>query len=294
MKTVTNNPLPLNVATGFNEISSVIFGQNYPDIARISNEVLQHSKEASIPITLLLNRLRIGEPWDYIRGYTNFCRQDFIVNQSVLIPRIETETLVKIALELVQKHHPKSRNSLEIIDIGTGSGCILISLIKELKELRLTKGITKFTGLDISEAAIKIASKNAQRLLENQPNLLFYKSDLLKQYKSRNTNCLKIITANLPYVCESEKTKLDLSVIDWEPSLALFDTSKDGLGLTKALIDQAISKFDRFCIVFEIDPEQTSIMKQYLNTKEFYQMKLKVKFHKDQFNRMRFLEICRI
>ena len=112
------------------QIQKTLEKAGYFDISRVANEIYSHSEENDIEIEDILKRIEKDEPWEYIRGYAEFRGINFLVTKDTLIPRIETEQIVDIALDLIKKKNiPYSK----IIDIGTGTGCIIISLYKELK-----------------------------------------------------------------------------------------------------------------------------------------------------------------
>lgn len=160
-----------------------------------------------------LERLKKSEPIQYILGEAEFYGLKFQVNNSVLIPRQETEELV----DLILKENSKVKG-LKILDICTGSGCIAIALAKNLSD-NLT------FALDISEPALDVAMLNARN---NKVNLNFQKYDVLKD--ELPFNCLfDIIVSNPPYVGLSEKNLMNKNVLDFEPEIALFVEDKDPL-----------------------------------------------------------------
>jgi release factor glutamine methyltransferase len=161
-----------------------------------------------------------GVPIAYLLGKKEFYGRDFIVNEQVLVPRPETETMVELALQLTDKNHRPT-----ILDLGTGSGCIAITLSLELPKAQVTAS-------DISETALGIAIQNN---LDLNANVGFVQSDMLEQLMSSKFD---IICANLPYVPESMLQKPDLVA---EPKIALF-SGTDGLGHYRKLVDQLKTK----------------------------------------------------
>ncbi len=103
-------------------IQEVLKESGYYDISRISKEIFDFSQVESVELELILDRIRQQEPWEYIRGYAYFRGERYIVNRNTLIPRIETEQLVDIAISLI-----KENSYSKVFDIGTGTGCIIIS-----------------------------------------------------------------------------------------------------------------------------------------------------------------------
>ena len=169
------------------------------------------------------DRLEAGEPLPYVLGHWEFYGLDFFVNTHTLIPRPETELMVEQALEWLQAHPGKHR----VADIGTGSGCIAISLAVNIPELHITT-------IDISSEALKVARSNAEKhAVINQ--IEFIEADLLSSPASHTP--LHVICANLPYI--PSKTLVGLSVFGREPTLAL-DGGPDGLSLIRRLLPQAV------------------------------------------------------
>ena len=159
----------------------------------------------------ILSRLCNFEPIQYVQGTARFLGRTFRVAPGVLIPRPETEELVERMLEEVA---PASR----ILDIGTGSGCIAVTLSKELPEAEVT-------AWDISGEALAIAGDN-NRLL--QTSVQFVQRDVLT-YQPTEDEYFDVIVSNPPYVTETEKNEMDANVLDWEPGLALFVPDEDPL-----------------------------------------------------------------
>lgn len=156
----------------------------------------------------IISRLQKNEPIQYIRGYTEFGGRSFRVAPGVLIPRPETLELV----ELVVKENPHAGH---LLDIGTGSGCIAISLDKSLPEAMVD-------AWDISEEALVIARENNEIL---KANVTFKKIDVLSDVQVA-AECVApaydVIVSNPPYVTESEKSLMEANVLQWEPGQALF------------------------------------------------------------------------
>lgn len=163
-----------------------------------------------------LPRLANSEPIQYILKRAVFCGLDFEVNPDVLIPRPETEELVR----LVQKDNP----SAPILDACTGSGCIAISLAHLLPQMQVA-------AFDISEAALGVAKRNAQ---SNGVDVDFFQHDLLK---AESVGCkYGTIVCNPPYVMEKEKKEMDSQVLCHEPAMALFVPDEDPLLFYRALV----------------------------------------------------------
>ena len=163
-------------------------------------------------------------PVQYIIGHTTFCGHKFHVGPGVLIPRPETELLVKLITDDIRDSVNSSKlgKQLNILDIGTGSGCIAVSLAAEFPD-------AKVVGMDISDEALTIAAENASL---NNVNIDFVKSDILQ---SMPGGPYDVIVSNPPYVRESEKSMMKRNVLDYEPHLALFVYDDDPLLFYKAI-----------------------------------------------------------
>ena len=169
------------------------------------------SAKAEQELQSLLRRLRNFEPIQYILGEARFLGRAFQVASGVLIPRPETEELVEIMLKEIS-------STSRILDIGTGSGCIAVTLAKELPG-------TQVTAWDVSEEALAIAAANSLAL---QAPVCFEQRDVLA-YTPGVTERYDVIVSNPPYVTEAEKQDMERNVLDWEPSLALFVPDTDPL-----------------------------------------------------------------
>lgn len=159
----------------------------------------------------ILQRLSRFEPLQYIEGRTLFLGRELLVAPGVLIPRPETEELV----ELMLKEIPADAR---ILDVGTGSGCIAISLAKELPDALVT-------AWDVSPEALSVARANARKL---QADVRFVECDVLA-CQVDEVGLYDVIVSNPPYVTEAEKADMEPNVLQWEPSLALFVPDDDPL-----------------------------------------------------------------
>lgn len=172
----------------------------------------------------IVSRINQHEPVQYILGETEFFGRTFKVNSSVLIPRPETEELVREALMFVpEKHTP----SFRILDIGTGSGCIPISL-------KLERPFSTVMGIDVSEQALLVAHENAVHL---GANVDFVKHDVLSD--DFPFHDLDGIVSNPPYISVSEKSAMQKNVLDFEPHLALFVEDNNPLLFYEAIARHA-------------------------------------------------------
>ena len=172
----------------------------------------------------MLSRLQKNEPIQYVLGKETFCGLNFEVDSNVLIPRPETRELVEWIVA-----DRKSSASSHILDIGTGSGCISISLAKFLQG-------SKVEAWDISQGALDVARRNAQR---NGVEVLFRHQDVLDALPGGAI--YDVIVSNPPYIAEKEKLDMDANVLDWEPSTALFVPDADPLLFYRKIAELGLS-----------------------------------------------------
>ena len=215
-----------------------------------------------------LERLKKHEPIQYVLGNTKFCGLNFFVNESVLIPRPETEELVNIILK-------NELGNKTVLDIGSGSGCIAISLAKHSVN-------TKVTALDVNKDAIELSQRNAK---ENNVNIEFINADILN-YKSDKK--YDIIVSNPPYVIGEEKKYMSKNVLDYEPELALFVKNDDPLQFYKAIFDFSKNSLNKNGkIYFEINENSNNEIKDLAYDYDYSNIECK----EDLFGRNRFCVI---
>ena len=234
------------------------------------------SKEEERPFFEALGRLKLQEPIQHIIGKTHFMEMDFRVSKDVLIPRPETEELVRWIIDEIQntKYEVRSINALKILDIGTGSGCIAISLAKHLSKADVY-------AVDISEEALKVAKANA---VSNEVDVTFIKQDVLKGELLLEFD---IIVSNPPYVREMEKDEIHKNVLDYEPPQALFVTNEDPLVFYKSITALAsIHLKEGGSLFLEINQYLGKETKQLLNDHNFSEIELR----KDMFGNDRMLK----
>ena len=175
-----------------------------------SHEINMKDETALIRV---LDELRFGIPLQYVLGEADFYGLKFKVDSSVLIPRPETEELVHWVLESVREEaETRNSDSLHIIDIGTGSGCIPIAIKKNLPQADVC-------ALDVSSSAIETAIQNA---IQNQAEVHFFQADILNPTLNLLPLTFNIIVSNPPYVMDSEKKRMHQNVLEHEPHNALF------------------------------------------------------------------------
>ncbi|TKB97561.1 peptide chain release factor N(5)-glutamine methyltransferase [Pedobacter cryophilus] len=194
-----------------------------------------------------IQKLLLQIPIQYVLEEADFYGLKFKVNSSVLIPRPETEELV----HLIIKNH--KNQSLNILDIGTGSGCIPISLQRNLP-------LAHISAIDISEDALKVAKQNAQL---NRVEVSFLKDDALNLLTS-NYPVFDVIVSNPPYIAISEKSDMENTVIAYEPHLALFVSDENPLIFYDRIADFALTNLNKQgFLYFEINQalaEETKIL----------------------------------
>ncbi len=188
---------------------------------------------------LLLQRTQ-RQPIAYLTGRRDFYGHSFLVNEQVLVPRPESEVILAILDELAQDHHLRT-----ILDVGTGSGCLAISV-------KLTHPDLAVSACDISKSALLVARRNAARLLPSGQQVKFYQSDLLSNLPVDSR--FNLIVANLPYLSPGEN---GLSPeLAYEPAIALY-ASDDGLSLIKQLIATAPARLTPGgYLLLEMDTDQ--------------------------------------
>lgn len=182
--------------------------------------------EQKADLELLVQRLQAGEPLPYLTGKQSFYGLDFAVSLAVLIPRPETELLVDEALHWLAEH-PLANSAL---DVGTGSGCIAVTLATRNPALHIT-------AIDISVKALKVAEQNAEKHQVNA-QIVFEQADLLPS----GNQTFDLVCANLPYI-PSAKLE-EVNTIDFEPTLAL-DGGADGLTLIRRLLEHLPHRLNR-------------------------------------------------
>ena len=244
-----------------------LFGLSYADIVCGATEQL--SADDTLRLDTAVRRIEQGEPLQHVLGYADFCGNRFCVNGSVLIPRPETEWLVDEGAKLMdgciasdETQHKAPHSPKRILDIGTGSGCIAISL-----KLRL--GDAYVEAWDISEEALRTAQDNADAL---KAEVVFRKRDALKAEEEgcSEEECLQggalvssaptrqamdsinyseanilaapwdLIVSNPPYICDSERSAMDDNVLLHEPHTALFVPDDDPLRFYRAIARYAL------------------------------------------------------
>jgi len=168
-------------------------------------------------------RLLKTEPWQYIVGKTSFYGLDFKVNTHVLIPRSETEELVALAIQWSKKQG----RELNVLEVGTGSGCIAVSYA-------FHRPADQILSIDISEEALKVARENN---LSHGTSVNFKMQDFLQEDLWSRLKAYDLVLSNPPYICQTERELMSASTLAFEPELALFPPGDDPMIFYKKFID---------------------------------------------------------
>ena len=235
----------------------LILLEHYFKITRVKMALepdMRLSESEMLTFHFAVKDLLKNKPIQYIIGETEFCDLKFKVNENVLIPRPETSELV---MNIVNRQKTKDKRQLSILDIGTGSGCIAISLAKRIPN-------SKVYALDISEKALEVAKENA---INNDADITFIHDDILSLNNKIETK-FDIIVSNPPYVRELEKAEMRDNVLNWEPHNALFVSDSDPLIFYRNILEFAKNNLKQNGeIWFEINEylgkEMTDLCKGY-------------------------------
>ena len=236
-------------------------------LAFYTKETLSLSPEQEVLLEDALKRLANGEPLQYVIGFTPFCGLTFKVDGRVLIPRPETAELVEWVAQ-------DASMTGSMLDVGTGSGCIAVSLAHRLKGW-------KVQGWDISEGSLEVALENSRR---NGTEVEFRKVDILNAIAHSKFD---VIVSNPPYVMDSEKSQMEDTVLDYEPHMALFVSDSDPLLFYRAIAEfgkKALNTGGR--LFFEINPLKVEELKQMLIDAGYHGIEAR----KDIFGKLRFIK----
>ena len=219
--------------------------------------ILNHDKVLNIEnleyFKKLVHERSTRKPIAYLLNKKFFWKSEFYVNKNTLIPRPDTEIIIEQILKVT-----KNKNYLKILDIGVGSGCILLSILKERKNFY-------GSGVDISKNSLEISKLNAKKLFVGE-RVKFYKSDVDKF----NQGKYDLIVSNPPYIKKNNLKYLESDVVKFEPKIAL-DGGLDGLSVIRKVIKKSselLKKNGKF--ILEIGFDQKSKVIKLLNNKGFY------------------------
>jgi release factor glutamine methyltransferase len=216
----------------------------------------------------ILTQLKTGKPLQYALGYTEFYGLKFLVNPATLIPRPETEELVQWVLDSVAGNGLRG-SGLSILDIGTGSGCIAISLKKNLPSAEVS-------AIDISVDALNTAKENAKL---NEVDINFIAADILNPQLLNHSSLAtrySLLISNPPYVTLEDKKRMHTNVTDFEPHTALFVPEDDPLIFYKAIADFALANLaENGLLFFEINESLGKETVALLESKGFKDVELR-------------------
>ena len=247
------------------------------------------SQEQTERLERLMQRLEAGEPLQYVTGKSDFAGRSFHVEPGVLIPRPETEELCGIVVSAMvsqtlgqgdakgqegEAGQTNGEEPLTILDIGTGSGCIAVTLA-------LTLPHSNVTAWDVSPTALNIALGNAERL---GASVDFRLQDAL--HSPADEGCWDVIVSNPPYICHKEKAAMEPHVLDHEPHLALFVPDEEPLLFYQAIAQYACKALrPQGLLAFEINPEYAEMTAEMLRGLNYDNITI----HDDQFGKQRFI-----
>lgn len=236
------------------------------------------SEETTASLESSVQRLEQGEPVQYVLREADFYGRTFHVEPGVLIPRIETEELIDA---VVDADIPEGR----VLDIGTGSGCIAVTLALELAQnSHGTDAVHSVEAWDISDEALRIARGNAEKL---GARVDFVKQDVLSSALTFPDGGFAAIVSNPPYICNKERVEMESHVLDYEPRLALFVPDDDPLLFYRAITRYAVQALcPGGMLFFEINRAYGEETAQLLKDHGF----VGVSLHKDQFGNHRIVK----
>ena len=251
----------------------VRFGLTFSDLCL--GKDTQLSADDQTELEEIAQRLSQGEPIQYVLGQAEFCRRTFLVNEAVLIPRPETEELCRWIAESEKRKVISDKCS--ILDIGTGSGCIAITLAAEM----LGAGVTAW---DISKDALEVARENAKR---TNVHVSFEQVDILNiPHSSFLIDHFSLIVSNPPYICNKERATMEANVLEHEPHTALFVPDDNPL-----LFYRAIAQYGQTALkeggwlYFEINPLYADALTDMLSMMSYHDINIK----EDQFGKQRMM-----
>ena len=248
-------------------VLDVRFGLSTADI--YCGKVTQLSPNDQVELEKIMQRLEKAEPVQYVLGVADFCGRQFHVAPGVLIPRPETAELCHLIVE---------DGGSDILDIGTGSGCIAITLALDIAD-------AKVTAWDISDDALRIAKGNAKDL---GANVSFEHRDALNP--SLTSQIWDVIVSNPPYICRKEADEMEENVLKYEPDTALFVPDDDPLLFYRHIMNYAASSLrQEGRLYFEINPIYADSIVEHLQQTGF----VSVQKITDQFGKTRFIKACK-
>ena len=253
-------------------VYEVRFGLSLSDI--YLGKDTQLSADCQAELQEIAKRLADNEPVQYVLGVADFCGRQYHVEPGILIPRPETEHLCR----LITKHVAIGSANRKVLDIGTGSGCIAITLALDIPN-------SQVTAWDISPIALRVAKGNAEQL---GANVNVIENDMLQQTYQVAPQW-DLIVSNPPYICDSEAEEMDANVLDYEPEIALFVPDDDPLQFYVPIMNYAQSALHPGGQLWlETNPLYEEIIEERL-----LELGFNVTAHDDQFGKTRFIQAVR-
>ena len=258
-------------------VYEVRYGLSFADICIGKDTQLSADNQTELAEIAL--RLERQEPIQYVLGQAEFCSRTFMVNEHVLIPRTETAELCQWIVSEVDGER-LAESGYSILDIGTGSGCIAVTLAAELPDARVT-------AWDISEEALQVARQNAKR---THVHVSFEQVDALAPCPLPLAPTWNLIVSNPPYICNKERARMEPNVLEHEPHTALFVPDDDPL-----LFYRAIARYGQAALArggwlyFEINPLYATALCDMLSMMSYHDIQIK----EDQFGKQRMIRARR-
>ena len=258
-------------------VYEVRYGLSFADICIGKDTQLSADNQTELAEIAL--RLERQEPIQYVLGQAEFCSRTFMVNEHVLIPRPETAELCQWIVSEVGGER-LAESGYSILDIGTGSGCIAVTLAAELPDARVT-------AWDISEEALQVARQNAKR---THVHVSFEQVDALAPCPQPLAPTWNLIVSNPPYICNKERARMEPNVLEHEPHTALFVPDDDPLLFYRAIAQYGQAALARGgWLYFEINPLYAIALCDMLSMMSYHDIQIK----EDQFGKQRMIRARR-
>ncbi|MEZ7747331.1 peptide chain release factor N(5)-glutamine methyltransferase [Prevotella jejuni] len=261
-------------------VLEVQFGITLTDI--YTGKVNELSRNEVEELDKIISRLEHSEPVQYVLGRETFCGRAFHVASGVLIPRPETEVLCRWIEEDYNRPYCALQPPvpLQVLDVGTGSGCIAVTLASDLRN-------SAVTAWDISGDALLIARENVHQW---QVRVELKMEDVFHPSASAMQQQFDIIVSNPPYICEKERTAMAKNVLAYEPATALFVPDDDPLRFYRAIAEYGLQVFsEEGTLYFETNPIYINKVKEMLSSLGYKQIEQR----EDQFGKLRFIKAIR-
>ena len=255
----------------------VRFGLTFTDLCLGKDTQLSADDQAQA--AEICSRLLLQEPVQYVLGQAEFCGHTMMVNEHVLIPRPETEELCQWVVSEMSDERLEVRD-FSILDIGTGSGCIAVTLAAALPQAEVT-------AWDISAEALQVARENARR---SGVTVTFQQVDMLNTHHVPLSTQWELIVSNPPYICYKERAMMESNVLDHEPHTALFVPDDDPLLFYRAIAayGQKALKVGGW-LYFEINPLYADALTDMLGTMSYHDIEIR----NDQYGKQRMIRARR-